>query len=86
VYRPSVELRATAPTVNPVEPGVLFVMFRWGVLQRVNVTHRNSRNVGARCAQRHGLPGCVCVTEFCVMIVLYARVSTTDQITAHQVT
>jgi putative DNA-invertase from lambdoid prophage Rac len=30
--------------------------------------------------------GCVCVTEFSVMIVLYARVSTADQTTAHQVT
>src|SRR5258708_24402044 len=35
-------------------------------------------------AQRHELPGCVCATEFCVMIVFYARVSTTEQTTAHQ--
>src|SRR5215475_5408281 len=40
---------------------------------------------GLDAAQRHRLPGCVCVTEFCVVIVLYARVSTTDQTTAHQV-
>ena len=31
---------------------------------------------GLDAAQRHELPGCVCVAEFYVMIVLYARVST----------
>jgi DNA invertase Pin-like site-specific DNA recombinase len=41
--------------------------------------------IRCRCsAQLHGLPGCVCVTLFCVMIVFYARVSTTEQTTAHQ--
>ncbi len=41
---------------------------------------------GLGAAKRRGLPGCVCVTELCAMIVLWARVSNNDQTTAHQVT
>jgi hypothetical protein len=59
---------------------------RWGVPYRVNVTHRQAVTYGLDAVQRHGLPGCVCVPEFCVMIVLYARVSTNHQTTTPQVT
>jgi hypothetical protein len=48
------------------------------------VTHGPERPVGVRCCPAARLAEVSRVTEFSVMIVLYARVSTTDQTTAHQ--